>query len=76
MTYEEVGGIFKEENGRDLDTTYECIVNALQWAMPQSLGATMKCVQEGGYAYEMDRTLAEELGLRDFRTWLREDIKY
>jgi hypothetical protein len=56
--------------------TYKFAVNALQCVMPRSLGATMKWVKGGGYAYEMDRGLAEELGLRDFRMWLREDSKY
>ena len=32
--------------------------------------------QEGGYDYEMDGKLTEEFGLKDFRTWLREDSKF
>jgi hypothetical protein len=37
---------------------------------------TMKFFRDGGYDCEMDKDLAKELGLRDFRTWLREDSTF
>lgn len=40
------------------------------------LGWTMKYFRDGGVDYEIDRELVEELALRDFRTWLRQDSKF
>jgi hypothetical protein len=68
-------GIFKEETGKEMPVTYEVLVNGLQWAITD-LGKTMRYFREGAYDYEMDAELAKELGLRDFRTWLREDSKF
>jgi hypothetical protein len=36
----------------------------------------MKYFRDGGVDYEIDRELVEELALRDFRTWLRQDSKF
>ncbi|RDL33859.1 uncharacterized protein BP5553_08227 [Venustampulla echinocandica] len=75
LTFAEMNTIFKEETGKDLPTTFKFVVNGLQWAI-SDLGVTMKYLRDGAYEYDMDKALTEELGLRDFRTWLREDSKF
>ena len=67
--------IFKDETGENTRTTYEFVANALQWAIGD-LGKTMQYFRAGAYDYEMDRELSKGLGLRNFRTWLKEDSKY
>ena len=67
--------IFRDEIGEDIPTTYEFVANALQWAIGD-FGKTMEYFRDGAYYYEMDRELSKGLGLRNFRTWLKEDSKY
>lgn len=67
--------IFKEETGKAMPLTYDVLATGLQWAI-SDFGKTMKYFRDGAFDYEMDRNLAAELGLRDFRTWLREDSKF
>jgi hypothetical protein len=67
--------IFKEEIGEEMSLTYDVVASGLQWAI-SDFGKTMKYFREGAFDYEMDRELAKQLGLRDFRTWLREDSKF
>jgi hypothetical protein len=55
--------------------TYDVVVTGMQWAI-SDFGKTMEYFREEALDYEMDRKFAEELGLRDFRTWLREDSKF
>ena len=54
---------------------FEIVINGLQWAI-SDLGLSMKYSREGGYDYEKDTQLSKELGLRDFRAWLREESKF
>jgi uncharacterized protein YbjT (DUF2867 family) len=75
VSFDEMNAIFREEIGNEMPTTWEVLVDGLQWAIAD-LGASMKYFREGGYGYEIDRDLAGKLGLRDFRTWLREDSKF
>jgi uncharacterized protein YbjT (DUF2867 family) len=75
LTFEEMNLIFEEETGRGMPLTYELLVDGLQWAI-RDLGVTMKYFRDGGVDYEMDMELAEQLRLRNFRTWLREDSKF
>jgi uncharacterized protein YbjT (DUF2867 family) len=75
LTFDEMNQIFKEETGTDMPLTCELLVDGLQWAI-SDLGVTMKYFRDGGVDYEMDVELAEELGLRNFRTWLRQDSKF
>jgi hypothetical protein len=58
-----------------MPTTYEMLVNGMQWAI-SDLGMTMKYLRDGALDYEMDREMARELGFTDFRTWLRKDSKF
>lgn len=75
VTFEEMNTTFKDETGAYLPMTFEIVVNGLQWAI-SDLGLSMKYFREGGYDYEMDTQLSKELGLRDFRAWLREESKF
>lgn len=75
LSFDEMNAIFKEETGGEMATTWEPLVNGLQWAIAD-LGASMTYFREGGYGYEIDRNLSDELGMRDFGTWLREDSKF
>ncbi|KAG9233656.1 putative NmrA-like family domain-containing protein 1 [Amylocarpus encephaloides] len=75
LTFDEMDLVFKEETGAGLPTTFEVVANGLQWGI-SDLNVSMRYFREGGYAYEMDGGLARELGLKDFRTWLREDSKF
>jgi uncharacterized protein YbjT (DUF2867 family) len=72
LTFKMMNEVFKEETGKDIPVTYKAIVNGLEWAI-SDLGVSMKYFRDGGYDYEMDGDLAKELGLRDYRTWLKED---
>ena len=74
LSYDEMNTIFREETGKDFSLTFGILVNGLQWAITD-LGMTMRYFANGAYDYDMDAKLSKELGLRHFRTWLREDSK-
>jgi hypothetical protein len=71
FTQDEMNTIFKEETGEKMPLTYEVLVNGMQWAIGD-LGKTMKYFGKRALDYKMDREVSKDLGLRDFRTWLRE----
>jgi uncharacterized protein YbjT (DUF2867 family) len=75
LSFNEMNAIFREETGGEMPTTWEVLVDGLQWVIAD-LGASMKYFRECGYGYEIDRNLAGKLGLWDFRTWLRQDSKF
>jgi len=75
LTFGKMSAVFNEETGREIPVTYEMVVDSLAWAI-KDMGLSMSFFRDGGYDYELDRGLVEELGLRDFRTWLREDSKF
>lgn len=54
---------------------FEAVVSGLQWEIGD-LRVTMEYFGDGAYDYEMDSALSRELGLGDFKTWLREDSKF
>lgn len=72
---EEMNEIFRDDIGKDIPVTYEFIANALQWAI-DDLEKTMEYFRTGAYDYEMTRELSKELGMRSFRTWVREDSNF
>jgi hypothetical protein len=51
------------------------VVDALAWAI-SDMGLPMRLFRDGVYDCELNRELCEELGLRGFRTWLREDSEF
>jgi uncharacterized protein YbjT (DUF2867 family) len=75
ITFQELNRIFREEKGKNIPLTFDLVSSILEWAVGD-FGVTMKFFRDGGYDCEMDKDLAKELGLRDFRTWLREDSTF
>ncbi|KAH6680599.1 hypothetical protein B0J14DRAFT_470952 [Halenospora varia] len=75
MAFAGMERVFWEETGEKMPGVWGWVVRVLEWVV-SGFGATMRWIEGGGWDYDVDESVKEELGLKDFRTWLREDSKF
>lgn len=75
LTFEEMGKIFKEVTGGEVQTTWRWLAGLMLW-MVKEMGYMFRWFREHGYGANIPELKKEHSGLKDFRTWLQTESKF
>ncbi|KAJ9133426.1 NmrA-like family protein [Pleurostoma richardsiae] len=75
MTLDQLAKVFKEETGKDVQFTNSIVGSLLMWAV-KDFGRMFKWFYDVGYGADIKTLREMHPGLKDFRTWLRQESQF
>ncbi|KAH7064041.1 hypothetical protein BKA63DRAFT_177735 [Paraphoma chrysanthemicola] len=69
LTFDQMTRIFEDKTGEKLPMTYMLVARALNW-MSAELGVMFKWFRDTGFGVDVQKLRRENVGLKDFGTWL------